>query len=146
VNGYAWYVPKEKGIVNIGLGGYARELKASGKTLHDLFHSFKKFLIRKRLLDEAHAGRLRARGHPYYTIAGKPQEIKRRNCFLIGDSAGLATQDLGEGIAPAVESGLLAAKEILGLDEYRADKIAPYSISNRLVRSVIGNRLPHPLE
>jgi hypothetical protein len=32
------------------------------------------------------------------------------NAFVIGDAAGLATLDLGEGTGPAIESGILAAK------------------------------------
>ena len=65
--------------------------------------------------------------------------IERDNCFLIGDSAGLASVDLGEGIGPAVESGLLAAKEILGTGAYRKQAISTLSfggVMGRLMRRV----------
>jgi menaquinone-9 beta-reductase len=48
-------------------------------------------------------------GHSYY-LREKPAEIRRGNAFLIGDALGLATLDMGEGIGPAVQSGLLAAE------------------------------------
>ena len=39
------------------------------------------------------------------------------------DSAGLATLDFGEGISPAIKSGLLAAGEILGEMVYTREAI-----------------------
>ncbi len=137
MKGYAWYIPKGNGFVNIGLGGYVKSFKASGKTIHAQFRSFLNFLIKKGLLDLKQAKHLKAKGHPYYSITGIPSEVKKQNCFLVGDSAGLATLDLGEGIAPAVESGLLAAREILHLEDYHSSKIEQFSISNQLIRSII---------
>ncbi|PSN10863.1 hypothetical protein C7271_25365, partial [filamentous cyanobacterium CCP5] len=55
--------------------------------------------------------------HGYYLYSPKG-EVKADNCFLIGDSAGLASVDLAEGIAPAVESGVMAASEILEQGQY----------------------------
>ena len=42
MKGYAWYVPKKKGFVNIGLGGYVKSFKASGTTIHEEFKSYLK--------------------------------------------------------------------------------------------------------
>jgi flavin-dependent dehydrogenase len=36
-----------------------------------------------------------------------------KNAYIIGDAAGLATLDLGEGIGPAIESGISASNSIL---------------------------------
>jgi menaquinone-9 beta-reductase len=33
--GYAWYVPKAGGILNVGIGGSAARLKAKGQTLNE---------------------------------------------------------------------------------------------------------------
>ena len=63
--------------------------------------------------------------------------MKKNNCFLLGDSAGLATKDLGEGIRPAIESGLLAADEILGKGQYTKTAISRFSL-NRFLRWIVG--------
>ena len=54
--------------------------------------------------------------------------LKDRNAYLIGDSAGLATIDLGEGIGPAVESGLLCAREIMGIGKYNLNDLTLHSV------------------
>ena len=41
----------------------------------------------------------------YYLLRDPRITVKDRGAYLIGDAAGLATEDLGEGIGPAVESG-----------------------------------------
>ena len=53
----------------------------------------------------------------------------RQLFFWLGDSAGLATLDLGEGIGPAVESGLMAANNILGKGPYEKSKISRFSLT-----------------
>jgi flavin-dependent dehydrogenase len=136
--GYAWVVPKGNGFVNIGLGGKARYFRKSGTKIHDHFRTFIGDLVREQKLDAATAENLQETGHPYFLFTGGG-EVKRDNCFLIGDSAGLASVDLGEGIGPAVESGLMAAKEILGTGEYRKQAISTLSLSGmvgRLMRRI----------
>ncbi len=51
-------------------------------------------------------------GHAY-RLRATPQQANEPNVLLIGDSAGLADRQSGEGIRPAIESGLLAAATIL---------------------------------
>lgn len=134
--GYAWIVPKGNNFVNVGLGGKAKYFKSSGSNIHDHFRAFLDDMVHEQRLDAATAGNLRETGHPYYLFT-HGGEIKRDNCFLIGDSAGLASVDLGEGIGPAVESGLMAAREILGTGIYRKEDISVCSfggIVGRLVR------------
>lgn len=134
--GYAWIVPKGNGFVNIGIGGKARYFRKSGTKIHDHFRTFIADLVRERRLDAVTAADLQETGHPYFLYSGAG-EVKRDNCFLIGDSAGLASVDLGEGIGPAVESGLLAAQEILGAGAYRKQAITALSfggVMGRLMR------------
>jgi flavin-dependent dehydrogenase len=136
--GYSWIVPKGNGFVNIGLGGKARYFRKSGSKIHDHFRAFIADLVREKKLDAATAENLQETGHPYFLFTGGG-EVKRDNCFLIGDSAGLASVDLGEGIGPAVESGLLAAKEILGTGAYSNQAITTLSfggVMGRLMRRV----------
>ena len=48
--------------------------------------------------------------------------------LLIGDAAGLAQPQSGEGILPAIESALLAADTILAANgDYRRDNLEPYA-------------------
>ena len=54
--------------------------------------------------------------------------MKDRGAYIVGDAAGLATVDLAEGIGPAVESGILAARDILGQADYSAGAILKYSL------------------
>jgi flavin-dependent dehydrogenase len=61
-------------------------------------------------------------------LRGNQDQYKRGNIFLIGDSIGLATLDMGEGIGPAVQSGLNAAESILGGKEYSNSDINKCSL------------------
>jgi flavin-dependent dehydrogenase len=45
----------------------------------------------------------------------------------VGDAAGLATLDMGEGIGPAVRSGFLAAQSIINGTDYSLESISKYS-------------------
>lgn len=128
LQGYAWFVPKGNGFVNIGIGGKSKYFKKSGTNIHDHFRLFLGDLVEQKLIDQKTANNLKDTGHPYFLFTHKG-EIKRDNCFLIGDSAGLASVDMGEGIGPAIESGLLAADEIMGTGDYTKDAITKYSFS-----------------
>ncbi len=121
--GYAWYVPKANGYVNVGLGGMAKSLKASDDTLKRHWE----LLVRKldaMGLVRGHA--FKPSGHAYY-LRRDLAEVRRDNAFIAGDAAGLATLDLGEGIRPAVESGLLAAEAILKDSDYSLAMLPKYS-------------------
>jgi flavin-dependent dehydrogenase len=139
LNGYAWYVPKGAGFVNIGIGGKSNYFKYSGTNIHDHYQSFLGDLVGEGRLDADTAGDLKGTGHPYFLYAYEG-EIKKDKCFLIGDSAGLASVDLGEGIGPAVESALLTADEILGEGEYSKCPITHYSfggLTHRILKRLV---------
>ena len=126
--GYSWMVPKGNGYVNLGIGGKTKALHRSGRSIHDHFRAFLGDLVGERRLDARTAENLHATGHPYYLFTGET-DIKGENCFLIGDSAGLASVDLGEGIGPAVESGSMAAREIVGTGTYRKEDLTVFSFA-----------------
>ncbi len=132
LKGYSWYVPKGDGYVNIGLGGFSSYFKKSGINIHNHFQWFMEDLNKRGLLDHKTGKELKVSGYSYYLYT-KQGEVKQDNCFLIGDSAGLASVDLGEGIRPSIESGLLAAEEILGNCQYTKKAISPFSL-NRFVQ------------
>jgi flavin-dependent dehydrogenase len=133
--GYAWIVPKGNGYVNIGLGSKGKYFRSSETNIHTHFRDFIADLVLEKRLDATTAENLQETGHPYFLFT-QSGEVKRDNCFLIGDSAGLATIDLGEGIGPAVESGLMSARDILGTGEYRKRDISVFSFSG-LVRALM---------
>jgi len=121
--GYSWYVPKGNGYLNIGIGGKLDKLKARGETIRVHWDLFLQKLRKMGLVPEQE---LKPSGYNYYlrrdVIIGE-----RDNAFITGDAAGLATVDMGEGIGPAVESGILAAKAILTGKPYSLKKIRRYS-------------------
>ena len=131
--GYAWYVPKSNGYLNVGVGGKAAQLKANGDTLKNHWN----FLVKN--LEES--GLVRAHdykpsGHSYY-LRQRQAQVRIGDAFLVGDAAGLATLDLGEGISPAVKSGLMAADSIAQGRPYSLASIPKYSLLS-LLRMGIG--------
>lgn len=121
--GYAWYVPKANGYVNVGLGGMARQLKTNSDTLKNHWDRLLQKLDSMGLI-RGHT--FKPSGHFYY-LRQRPSEARRDNAFIVGDAAALATLDLGEGIRPAIQSGLLAAEAILHDSDYSLKSIPKYS-------------------
>jgi len=117
--GYSWYVPKDGGYVNIGIGGFAEALKHKGQTIRDHWAMFVQQLGEHSLLEEEP---LDVRGHAY-AIRSSAGPAYEDNCYILGDAAGLATRDMGEGIGPAVQSGILSARAIAGNGEYSVQSI-----------------------
>jgi flavin-dependent dehydrogenase len=135
-HGYGWYVPKAD-AVNVGFGGLYAEL--AGQSLTGLWERFVGLLQKEGCLEAAPP---EPKGHPYF-LGDRRRQLKRENAYLLGDAAALATEDLAEGIGPAVESGILAARDILGRDSYSADRITRHSLGPlaRLLRRLAA-RLP----
>jgi flavin-dependent dehydrogenase len=136
--GYAWYVPKANGHINIGLGGMAAQLKQRGGNLHDYWH---KFTLRLKKRGLVVCDDLRPSGYSYF-LRGGVESACDRNAYLVGDAVGLATRDMCEGIGPAIESGLLAARSIVTGSEYSLAGIPSLSgqsfISRHLARKFAG--------
>lgn len=108
--GYSWYLPKRGGWLNIGIGGKASDLLARGETIRQHWRLYVQKLNKLGLVSEEIE--LHPRGHTYF-LRHNRNKIQQENAFIIGDAAGLATLDMGEGIGPAVRSGILAAGAII---------------------------------
>jgi len=121
--GYAWYVPKANGFVNVGLGGSAAALKAKNDTLKRHWTLLVEKLDQKGLV---RGHEYKPVGHSYY-LRGKSPVVRNGNAFIAGDAAGLATLDMGEGIGPAIQSGIRAAEAILSGREYALGSLHKYS-------------------
>ena len=84
---------------------------------------------------------LRPLGHSYF-LRGGVETACDRNAYLVGDAVGLATRDMCEGIGPAIESALLAARSIVTGSDYSLAGIASLSgqsfISRHLGRKFAG--------
>ncbi len=130
--GYAWYVPKAN-AVNIGFGGRRSRLEDwdRGK----LWSEFLALLRKEGCLAGSPP---EPKGYSYY-MGKRRAQAKKGNAYLVGDAAGLATTDLAEGIGPAVESGLLAAREILGRGSYSPAAVTRFSLPflARTIRRVV---------
>ena len=126
--GYAWYVPKTGGYLNVGIGGSAARLQAKGQTLKQHWSRLIKKLEREGLVT----------GHAFqplgysYRLQNRSPQLRRGNAFLVGDAVGLATRDMGEGIGPAIHSGILAAEAIINKREYQVNSIPRYSFPSIL--------------
>jgi menaquinone-9 beta-reductase len=104
MKGYGWCVRK-KNFLNIGLG------RLDPHALPNYLGCFSAFLKEARKI----AFDLPAKmvGHSYLLYGNAKRNVAADGILLIGDAAGLAYSQSGEGIRPAIESGLLAARAIL---------------------------------
>jgi flavin-dependent dehydrogenase len=122
--GYAWYVPKTDGYVNIGIGGNAKKIKGDGGSIREYWHKYIKFLVDHGYINERECN---PQGYTYF-LRGRDPVIRKGNLYLVGDSAGLSTLDMGEGIGPAIQSGLLAAQSIVQGADYKLEDIPKFSL------------------
>lgn len=122
--GYAWVVPKAGGYVNIGVGGLAEKMNAAGQSLKQHWERLIEKVERMGLV-RGHAYHPEA--HSYYVRQSLPR-VQQGGAFLVGDAAGLATVDMGEGISASIRSGLRAAESIATGKPYALDGIAKYSL------------------
>lgn len=127
--GYAWYVPKQEGYLNVGVGGKFFRLKETNQSIRDHWQSFMRKL--KGLSVDLNQDS-NPRGYAYY-IRQDNGPVQRENAYLIGDAAGLATVDMGEGIGPAVRSGILAARSIITGTPYSLASIGRFSLKDILL-------------
>jgi geranylgeranyl reductase family protein len=119
LKGYAWCFRKEN-FLNIGLGRldnrqlsaqvaqFASFLRDSGKVACEIPPQFA--------------------GHAYQLYERIVPRLVDDGVILIGDAAGLAYPESGEGIRPAVESGVMAAEVIVkAAGDYAEGSLAPYA-------------------
>jgi menaquinone-9 beta-reductase len=128
--GYAWYVPKEYGYLNVGVGGKANGLSKRKDSINRHWD----MLVRKlKELNLVRGHDFKPKGHSYF-LRSRTNGFHRDNVYIIGDAAGLATRDMGEGIGPAVRSGLNAADAIARKKDYNLDDISRRSIRWKWLR------------
>jgi menaquinone-9 beta-reductase len=121
LEGYAWRVRKGR-FLNVGIG--RRDPRHLGRHLSE-------FLDRLEPADAARRARLRDatwKGHAYFAAGVGPRPLVGDGVLLVGDAAGLAYPESGEGICPAVESGRRAAEALIAAGARRdAGALRPYA-------------------
>ncbi len=127
--GYAWYVPKADGYLNVGIGAMARKLASRKSDIRGHWQRFIDTLTRKGLITTDPGP---PDGYSYF-LRSATQNARLGRAFVVGDAAGLATRDMCEGIGPAIRSGIRAAESIVTGDEHSLQSIDPYTSQNRLV-------------
>ena len=130
--GYAWYVPKANAI-NIGFGGLRAHNENWDKEA--LWSRFVGLLKHVGCINHDPPA---PKGYSYY-VGSRQKQVQNERAYIVGDAAGLATVDLAEGIGPAVESGQLVARDILGTATYSTRAITRFSLpwSYRLFRKAV---------
>jgi flavin-dependent dehydrogenase len=118
LEGYAWYVRKGD-YVNVGIG------RRDSREFGDHVKHFAAFLEETRGLRGS--AELRWRGHAYFAAGVGPRPLVGPGMLLVGDAAGLAYPESGEGIHPAIESGRLAAETLIAAKgRHDLDALSPY--------------------
>lgn len=127
--GYGWCVRKGP-VLNVGLGREDRR----GLPRH--VARFREFLRREGRIPQDTPERFH--GHVYLSYDASRRPLVEDGVLLVGDAAGMAYAASGEGIGPAVESGLMAASAILAAGgHYDRVRLGLYE---RLVHQRFGRR------
>jgi flavin-dependent dehydrogenase len=131
--GYGWCFRKGN-YLNVGLGREDRN------QLPEHVAAFCEYLQQQGRIPRSLPGKFR--GHAYLLYGHSPREVVDNGVLLVGDAAGLAYAESGEGIRPAIESGLLAADVILAAaGDYRRERLEPYRVR---LETRFGRRHPRP--
>ena len=118
LRGYGWCFRKQD-YLNVGFGRLgSRGVPAEAEAFADFLKS------RGRIPADTPT---RWRGHAYLLYPTAPRAVAGDGVLLVGDAAGLAYPESGEGIRPAVESGRLAADTIVAArGEYSFENLGRY--------------------
>jgi flavin-dependent dehydrogenase len=127
--GYSWYIPKGDGHLNVGIGGKLAVLRNRGETIRNQWDQFVKKLETLSLVKH-HS--FNPRGYNYF-LRQNVDVSEWDHALITGDAVGLATLDMGEGIGPAVESGILAAKAIINGSRYSLKSVTKHSFIRILI-------------
>ena len=118
LNGYGWCLRKGS-YLNIGLG------RAGHERLAEHLRDFCDFLRQRGRISGSIPDRFR--GHAYLLRGLSPRKPVADGVLLVGDAVGLAYPQSGEGIRPAVESGLIAAAVVVAAEgDYREQRLQAY--------------------
>lgn len=118
LKGYAWCFRKGE-YLNIGLG------REDEQHLTEHVAAFVAMLRQEGRIPPGSPEKFH--GHAYILHGHSPRRPSADGALLVGDAAGLAYPESGEGIRPAVESGILAATAVVdACGDYSAASLRRY--------------------
>jgi flavin-dependent dehydrogenase len=118
LTGYGWCFRKQ-GYLNVGFGSL--DVRSCQKATE----RFIAFLKARGKIPAATSWRWR--GHAYLVSTPRRRRVSGDGVLIIGDAAGLAYPQSGEGIRPAIESGLIAATTLIDArGSYTHDRLRAY--------------------
>jgi flavin-dependent dehydrogenase len=118
LKGYGWCFRKGN-FLNVGLG------REGNHRLAEQVQDFSRWLQEQGKVPMDAPGRFKGHAYLLYSHAARP--VIGDGVMLIGDAAGLAYTQSGEGIRPAIESGLLASQAVLAATgDYRRERLIDY--------------------
>jgi geranylgeranyl reductase family protein len=108
---YTWIFPAAPGLFNVGVGAQVRELRKTGIRLKSLLGD----LVASRHARQV-IGTCREIGpigaHPLRMPGIRAEQLAADRALTIGDAASMIHPLSGEGIGPALESGMIAAEQV----------------------------------
>jgi hypothetical protein len=118
LEGYGWCVRKGD-YLNVGIGR---------RDAHGFGEHVRRFVSMLESRGALRSGApIKWRGHAYLASGVGPRPLVADGILIVGDSAGLAYPESGEGIHPAIASGRLAAETLVAAGgRHRAEDLAPY--------------------
>ncbi|HHM04916.1 MAG TPA: NAD(P)/FAD-dependent oxidoreductase [Gammaproteobacteria bacterium] len=119
LKGYGWCFRKGD-YLNIGLG------REDSHQLPRHVAAFLGFLVQRGTVPDDASQHFKGHAYLLYTQR-RPRPLVADGALLIGDAAGLAHPQSGEGIRPAVQSALIAAAAVAAArGDYRRARLAAY--------------------
>lgn len=117
--GYGW-VFRKGNFLNIGLG------REDNSKLSSHVQAFCQYLIKEGKVPSDMPAKLN--GHAYLLYPHAMRKMVHDGVLLIGDAAGVAYPQSGEGIRPAIESAILAAKVVKQCQgDYSCENLQSYN-------------------
>jgi geranylgeranyl reductase family protein len=143
MRGYGW-VFRKNDYLNVGLGR---------TDSHEISRHVKDFVGYLAMIRGVEVPESGISGHAYGLFGRSQRTILDDGVLLLGDAAGLAYPESGEGIRPAIESGLIGAHAIVCAEgDYSAQKLSLYRelLTSRLQRErnrldTLSHWLPHAI-
>jgi len=118
LQGYGWCVRKGN-YLNVGIG------RRGGRDFNEHVRRFMDLIAATMHIEQT--GDVRWRGHAYLAAGAGPRPLVGPGVLLVGDAAGLAYPESGEGIKPAIESANLAAATLIAATPLSAEALQPYA-------------------
>jgi flavin-dependent dehydrogenase len=117
--GYGWCVQKGE-YLNVGIGR---------RDSRDFATHVRNFIALLEASGKLRPGTpLKWRGHAYFASGVGTRPLVGRGMMIVGDAAGLAYPESGEGIHPAIASGRLAAETLIAAHgRHAAEDLQPYA-------------------